>query len=109
MNDDSLMAYLLYLKLSYFREYHQFLAKEASEKNWTQLDFLSRLVEGETLRRKDRATKRRIQVSVSAIIDVECFRVNEGMGTDVAGGNEIGGRCPPSPLGFTAFSLAPAG
>ncbi len=68
MNDDSLMAYLLYLKLSYFREYHQSLAKEASEKNWTQLDFLSRLVEGETLRRKDRATKRRIQAARFPII-----------------------------------------
>ena len=33
------------------------------EKNWTPLDFVSRLVEGETLRRKDRATQRRIQAA----------------------------------------------
>ncbi len=57
---DDLMTYLLYLKLSYFKEHHLSLAKEAVEKNWTQLDFLSRLAEGETLRRKDRATQRRI-------------------------------------------------
>ncbi|MDB6040732.1 MAG: istB1, partial [Verrucomicrobiales bacterium] len=38
-------------------------AKEAAEKNWTQLDFLNRLVEGETLRRKDHATQRRIQAA----------------------------------------------
>jgi DNA replication protein DnaC len=63
MKDDSLMNWLLYLKLSYFREYHLSLAKEAAEKNWTPLDFLSRLVEGETLRRKDRATQRRLQAA----------------------------------------------
>jgi DNA replication protein DnaC len=63
MKDDQLMTYLLYLKLSFFREYHQAMAKEAVEKNWTQLDFLSRLVEGETLRRKDRATQSRIQAA----------------------------------------------
>ena len=63
MKDDELVNYLLYLKLSFFREYHQSLAKEAVEKNWTQLDFLSRLVEGETLRRKDRSTQRRIQAA----------------------------------------------
>jgi DNA replication protein DnaC len=63
MKDDLLVTHLLYLKLSFFREYHQSLAKEATEKNWTQLDFLSRLVEGETLRRKDRATQRRLQAA----------------------------------------------
>src|SRR6267154_3712034 len=60
MKDEPLLTYLLYLKLSYFKEHHLALAKEAMEKNWTQLDFLSRLAEGETLRRKDRATQRRI-------------------------------------------------
>jgi len=60
MKDDELMTYLLYLKLSYFQEHHLSLAKEAVEKNWTQSDFLSRLAEGESLRRKDRATQRRI-------------------------------------------------
>jgi DNA replication protein DnaC len=63
MKDDLLLTQLLYLKLSFFREHHQALAKEAVEKNWAQLDFLSRLVEGETLRRKDHATRRRIQAA----------------------------------------------
>lgn len=63
MKDEQLLTHLLYLKLSYFREYHQPLAKEALEKTWTPLDFLGRLVEGETLRRKDRATQRRIQAA----------------------------------------------
>ena len=60
---DQLLAWLLYLKLAYFREYHQSLAKEAAEKSWSHLDFLSRLAEGESLRRKDKATKRRIQAA----------------------------------------------
>jgi DNA replication protein DnaC len=63
MKDDQLVSYLMYLKLSYFREHHQSLAKEAVDKNWTPLDVLSRLVEGEALRRKDRATQRRIQAA----------------------------------------------
>jgi DNA replication protein DnaC len=63
MKDDQLMTCLLYLKLSYFQEHHQALAQQAVEKNWTQLDFLSHLVEGETLRRKDRATQRRLQAA----------------------------------------------
>jgi len=63
MKDDQLLADLLYLKLAYFREHHQALAKEAVEQNRTHLDFLSRLVEGEALQRKDRATQRRIQAA----------------------------------------------
>ena len=68
MKDDQLVPHLLYLKLSYFQEYHQTLAQEAVEKSWTQLDFLSRLVEGEALRRKDRATQRRIQAARFPVI-----------------------------------------
>ena len=63
MKDDQLMAHLLYLKLAYFQEQHQALAQEATEKNWTPLDFLSRLTEGEALRRRDRATQRRLQAA----------------------------------------------
>jgi len=68
MKDEPLVSHLSYLKLSYFREHYQSLAKEALEKNWTQLDFLSRLVEGEALRRKDRATQRRIQAARFPVI-----------------------------------------
>jgi DNA replication protein DnaC len=63
MKDDQLLTDLLYLKLAYFQEHHLSLAKEAAEKNWTPLDFLSRLAEGETLRRRDRATQRRLQAA----------------------------------------------
>lgn len=68
MKDEQLLTDMLYLKLSYFREYHQILAKEAVEKNWTQLDFLGRLIEGEASRRRDRATARRIQAARFPVI-----------------------------------------
>lgn len=68
MKNDQLTTHLLYLKLSYFREYHQSLVKEAVEKNWSHLDFLIRLVEGETLRRKDHATQRRIKAARFPVI-----------------------------------------
>ena len=68
MNNDQLMTDLLSLKLPYFREYHQSMAKEAAEKNWTELEFLGRLVEGEALRRKDHATQRRIQAARFPVI-----------------------------------------
>ena len=63
MKDDQLLTDLLDLRLSYFQEHHLSLAREAAEKNWTPLDFLGRLAEGETLRRKDRATQRRLQAA----------------------------------------------
>ena len=68
MKDDELMAHLLYLKLTFFQEQHQALAQEAMEKNWTQLDFLSRLVEGEALQRQDRASQRRLQAARFPVI-----------------------------------------
>jgi DNA replication protein DnaC len=68
MKDEPLLTDLLYLKLSYFQEHHLSLAKEAAEKNSTPLDFLSRLAEGETLRRKDRATQRRLQAARFPVI-----------------------------------------
>lgn len=63
MKDDQLMNQLRYLKLSFFREHHQPLAKESTQKNWSHLDYLSRLAEGEALRRKDHATQRRIKAA----------------------------------------------
>lgn len=68
MKDDMLLTHLRYLKLAYFREQHQTLAREAAEKNWTPLDFLGRLVEGEALQRQDHATQRRLQAARFPVI-----------------------------------------
>jgi DNA replication protein DnaC len=68
MKDETLLAHLRYLKLACFREHHQALAREAAEKNWTPLDLLGRLVEGEALQRQDRATQRRLQAAHFPVI-----------------------------------------
>ena len=70
MKDDQLLSWLRDLKLSYFREHHQALAREAIEKHWTPLEFLGRLIEGEVLRRKDHATQRRLQAARFPFIKV---------------------------------------
>jgi DNA replication protein DnaC len=51
---------LIYLKLPWIRENYETLATEAAQKNWAHVEFLSRLLEGETHLRMDRATERRI-------------------------------------------------
>ncbi len=58
--DQTLQTYLAQLKLAYFQEHYQSLADQAAQKQWTPLDYLTRLVEGEALRQLDRTVQRRI-------------------------------------------------
>ena len=50
-----------YLKLSFMREHVEDLARRAAQSQWSHVDFLARLVEGEADCRQDRARQRRIQ------------------------------------------------
>ena len=50
-----------YLKLSFLHENCEELAQQATQKNWSHIEYLNRLIEGEALRRHDRATERRIR------------------------------------------------
>jgi DNA replication protein DnaC len=59
--DDVLREQLAYLKLPFIQDHFQDLAQQAGEKQWSHLDFLCRLLEGETAQRKQRATQRRVQ------------------------------------------------
>lgn len=59
---------LIYLKLPWIRENYETLAAEAAQKNWPHVEFLCRLLEGETHRRMDRATERRIQAAHFPVI-----------------------------------------
>ena len=54
---------LSYLKLAWIREHHQNEATEAAEKHRTHIDYLTRLIEGETLQRRTRAIERRIKTA----------------------------------------------
>lgn len=55
-----LQTHLTQLKLGYVQEHYQKLADEAAQKQWTPIDYLSRLVEGEALRQMDRTVQRRL-------------------------------------------------
>jgi DNA replication protein DnaC len=50
-----------YLKLQFSQENFEELALQAAQKQWSHLDFLSRLIEGEAHLRQDHARERRIQ------------------------------------------------
>lgn len=54
---------LKYLKLSFFRQHHQDLAAEAAKNNGSHQDYLHQLVAGETQRRFDHGTQRRLKAA----------------------------------------------
>lgn len=58
-----LAASLAYLKLRHMLEHYQALADQAAQQQWSPLDYLTRLIEGEALARQDRAVQRRIQAA----------------------------------------------
>lgn len=61
-------GHLRYLKLPFMLEEHQKLAKEASEKQWSHLDYFEKLVDGEAALRQNRSTLRRIKMARFPVI-----------------------------------------
>ena len=57
---DPLRAHLANLKLSYLLEHFEALTQQASAEQWSHLDYLTRLIEGEAHRREDRSVQRRV-------------------------------------------------
>ena len=60
-SNNMLQAYLAALHLHFIREQHQPLATEAAARQWSHLDYLGRLIEGEAHRRESRSIARRIR------------------------------------------------
>jgi DNA replication protein DnaC len=60
---DDVDQYLRDLKLAFIAEHYGDLAQQAAHNQWSHLDYLGRLVEGEALLRQDRATQRRIRLA----------------------------------------------
>lgn len=58
--NNELIANLIYLKMPWIRENIEQLATEATQKNWSHVEFVQRLVEGETMQRTDHAFERRL-------------------------------------------------
>jgi DNA replication protein DnaC len=54
---------LSYLKLAYIRENYESLAKQAAQKQWTHVNYLTELATAEANLRRDRATKRRTRAA----------------------------------------------
>jgi DNA replication protein DnaC len=55
-----LQTHLTQLKLGYVREHYERLAAEAAQHQWTPVEYLRRLLEGEALQQQDRTVQRRI-------------------------------------------------
>lgn len=63
------------LKLAFIAEHYAQLAKQAAQKQWSHVDYLGRLMEGEAHVRRDRATKNRIRMARFPVIKtLEQFR-----------------------------------
>jgi len=59
---------LKYLKLSFMKDQYQDLAAQASQKNWSHVNYLEKLADGEAALRRDRSTQRRIRVARFPVI-----------------------------------------
>jgi DNA replication protein DnaC len=59
---------LKYLKLFFMLDQHQDLAQQASKKQWSHLDYLEKLSDGEAALRQDRATQYRIRMARFPVI-----------------------------------------
>jgi DNA replication protein DnaC len=58
---DELHQHLTYLNLQFMAQHVEPLARQAADQQWSHLQFLGRLVEGEAALRQDRARDRRIR------------------------------------------------
>lgn len=60
---DELNEYLKELLLTWPLKHYEELAAQATTEHWSHVEYLTRLMEGETLRRRDNRIQRRIQVA----------------------------------------------
>jgi DNA replication protein DnaC len=59
--EQTLTDHLAYLKLHYLKKHFQALADQAAREQWSALQYLARLIEGEALARQDRAIQIRLK------------------------------------------------
>jgi len=75
LNPAELNQQLQYLNLIFIRENYESLAKQAAQKQWTHIQFLTELIQAETQARSDRSVKRRItQAHFPQIKTLEQFK-----------------------------------
>jgi DNA replication protein DnaC len=61
-------AHLQYLKFAYIAQHYNDLARQTSKKQWGHVDYLARLIDGETALRHDRSIQRRIHLARFPVI-----------------------------------------
>ncbi|GJQ60941.1 MAG: ATP-binding protein [Candidatus Scalindua sp. AMX11] len=66
--ETALESDMLYLKLPFINDHYKTIADEAAAKHWSHIEYLERLIQGETEQRRDRATKRRITAAHFPVI-----------------------------------------
>ena len=60
--------HLSYLKLPFMQDHHQEMAALAAKKQWSHLDYLEKLADGEAALRRDRSVERRIRLARFPVI-----------------------------------------
>jgi DNA replication protein DnaC len=76
-DEEQLLTDLQYLKLPHIRERFNPVAKQASDKDWSHVQYLTNLVEGEAHQRRDRAIQRLVKKARFPIIKtMDQFRWN---------------------------------
>ena len=67
-SSDPVLEHLGYLNLKYFQENLESLTQQAAQEQWTPLQYLGRLLEGEVHRRQDQRVARRVQAARFPVI-----------------------------------------
>lgn len=60
---DTLQQHSAYLKLPFIQAHYEALAQQAAEKQWSHVEYLARLIEGEAHRREENAIARRVKLA----------------------------------------------
>lgn len=73
----TLAEQLAFLRLPFIQEHFEALARQAAAQQWSPLDFLAKLIDGEVQRRHDRALQRRLQAARFPVVKtLEAFQWN---------------------------------
>ena len=67
-SDQKISEQLVHLRLPFIRQHYPSLADEAAREQWTHLQYLSRLIEGESQQRHERCIPRRIAAARFPVI-----------------------------------------
>ena len=68
MDESNIEKNLFYLKLPFIREHYEEMAKKAAQEQWTHLQYVAEMIQGDADFRQDRAIQRRIRMAKFPVI-----------------------------------------